>query len=202
MPRSLDSRRNIIDRQALDRNDGFIKGSKNQPDLSVTRKPEQKYFEDGVTATTFASGTTCRPRKMADLFDKEEKEQEISGEVICVKSKKSLVFEASKTKLCEAKLVPASATGVPVSGYTAMQQVEFSQVSLDGNQYLCEVKTLANELGAQPAGVFQGQMSDSPFPHYEHIPLITNPRVHLLERCNSYIPTANTKTNLPLTVSP
>ncbi len=95
------------------------------------------------------------------------------------------------------------ANSIPISGYTTFQQIDCYKVYFNFNQYIFNVKTMADQLMIQPTRVCQGSTSDGPFPFYEEIPLIKNVMASfMLKCCDGYIPTASTNTNLPLTVSP
>ena len=114
----------------------------------------------------------------------------------------NLVIDSHKTHLQESRIVGFLTRGIPISGYTVFQQIEFSMAYFHFIQYLLEVKK-ANQLRAQPTRICQGSTSKGPFPFYEEIPLVRILLASSIKKyCDNYIPTANTKTNLPLTISP
>ena len=112
----------------------------------------------------------------------------------------SLGTGSNGCNLQESRFLHLHTNSIPISGYTAFQQIDFCVAYFDFIQYLLEV-TKENQLRAQPTTICQGSISKGPFPFYEEIPLINVLNAPLIEEyCNKYYPTANT--NLPLTVSP
>ena len=114
----------------------------------------------------------------------------------------NLVIDSHKSHFQESRVVGFLTSGIPISGYTVFQQIEISMAYFHFIQYLLEVKK-ANQLRAQPTRICQGSTSKGPFPFYEEIPLIRILIASSIKKyCDNYIPTANTKTDLPLTILP
>ena len=110
--------------------------------------------------------------------------------------------DSYKTHFQESRVVGFHTSSIPISGYTVFQQIEFSMAYFHFLHYLLEVKK-ANQLRAQPTRIYQGSTSKGPFPFYEEIPLVRVFIAAMIEKyCDNYIPTANTTTDLPLTISP
>lgn len=92
---------------------------------------------------------------------------------------------------------------IPISGYTIFQQIECHNVYFHFTQRIFKAIMVANQHEVQQTSVCEGSTSKGPFPVYGEVPMIKNLMASLpLKYFDAYIPTASTKTNLPLTVSP
>ena len=90
--------------------------------------------------------------------------------------------------------------GIPISGYTTFQQTDYNKFYFHFKQCVINEKNFDDQLNLQLIRVCQGNTCDRPIPF---IPLINNVVTSLMMKYyDAYIPTANTNTELPLTVSP
>ena len=90
--------------------------------------------------------------------------------------------------------------GIPISGYTTFQQTDYNKFYFHFKQFVINEKNFDDQLNLQLIRVCQGNTCDGPFPF---IPLIKNVVTSLMMKYyDAYILTANTNTELPLTVSP
>lgn len=165
-----------------------------------TNNPEYRGRTDTtITANSSNGGKTQKETCSALAVTRNVKEQHVGV------TSTSFPAMASKHRLNEVEFpnfhIPTSS--IPISGYTTFQQIDCYKGYFHFNQYIFNVKTMADQPKVHPTRVCQGSTSEGPFPFYEDIPLIKNLMTALmLKYCDDYIPTASTKTNLPLTVSP
>lgn len=96
-------------------------------------------------------------------------------------------------------IVDIQGNSIPISGYTAFQQIQFSMFYFNIVRYLLEIT--GTDLFSLIRGT-KGSISEGPFPFYEEIPLVEVLATSLSGRYrDDYLPTAKTTTNIPLTIS-
>ncbi|XP_022802624.1 uncharacterized protein LOC111340104 [Stylophora pistillata] len=110
---------------------------------------------------------------------------------------------SSKPDLNELTSHICALDGIPVSGYATFQQTDYYKLYHYFKQYISKEKSAKGQLSMHPIRVCQGSTCDGPFPFYENIALVKNVVTSLMMKYyDAYIPTAETNTDLPLTVSP
>lgn len=177
-------------------------GQKNTNIGHATKRAGNEVSVDTRTTDKATTGGKVQKQKSLALVTRTEQLHEIKRQVTSPFGPDSPVT-TSKTYFKEATFLVAHANSIPISGYTAFQQMDFSKVHFDFNQCLLQEKVEVDPLKAQPTRIHQGSTNKGPFPFYEEIPLINILTALLIEKySDDYIPTANTNTNLPLTVSP